>query len=105
MTEQHGNIVISESTSEEHKGQYDVMNLDTGHVRWFDTIEQCRQFIGVEEAPGPKWEAVPVDDSGQPMADAATVTADGEAAAKEAARSWFHFIGVFRIKDIRVSPK
>ena len=105
MQETHGDFVISEATSEEHKGMYDVMNMSTGHVRWFDTVELCRQFIGVAESPGPRWDAVPLDENGRPLADAATVSADDEESAKEAARSWFHFVGVFRIKDITVTRK
>jgi hypothetical protein len=105
MSEQHGDFVISEATSEEHQGQFDVMNMATGHVRWFDTVEKCRQFIGAEDAPGLKWEAVPLDEDGKPLADAATVTADDEESAKEAGRSWFHFTGVYRIKDVKVTRK
>lgn len=103
--EQHGDFVISESTAPEHPGEYDVMNLATGHVRWFATVAECRQFIGLEESPGPKWEATPLDEDGKPMAEPAIVTAEDEDSAKEAGRSWFHFIGVFRIKDVRVKQQ
>lgn len=105
MHETHGTFAIFPSTSKDHEGQYSVMNDETGQVRHFPTVQQCRQYIGVEESPGPKWHAVPLDDSGKPLADAATVAAGDEQAAKEAARSWFHFIGVYRIKEIRITPQ
>ena len=105
MLERHGTFIIAEATAPEYKGQYNVMNEMTGHVRWFPTVQQCRQFIGVEPPTGPLWEAIPLDEDGKPMHDAAVVSAADEASAKEAGRSWFHFIGVFRIKDVRVSPR
>ncbi len=104
MLEQHGTFVIMASTAEGHEGEYSVMNDVTGHIRRFKTVQQCRQFIGVEPKTGPLWEATPLDDHGKPMHDAAVVSAKDEAAAKEVGRSWFHFIGVFRIKDIQVTP-
>ena len=104
MLEQHGTYTIARETSKGHEDQYNVMNDVTGHVRWFPTIQECRQFIGVEPKTGPLWEVTPLDDHGKPMHDAAVVSATDEASAKEAGRSWFHFIGVFRIKDIQVTP-
>lgn len=103
MQEQHGDFVIMESTAED--GQFSVMNDSTGQIRRFATVAACRQFIGVEETPGPKWEAVPLGADGKPLADVATVTGNDEDAAREAAHSWFHFIGVFGIKDIQVTRK
>jgi hypothetical protein len=38
------------------------------------------------------------------MAAATVLSAPDEAAAKRAARDWFHFTGVFRIKDMQVTP-
>ena len=104
MLEQHGNFTHRQATAKDHEDMYKVMNDVTGHVRWFPTIQQCRQFIGVEPPTGPLWEATPLDENGKPMHAAAVVSAKDEAAAKEAGRSWFHFIGVFRIKDIQVTP-
>jgi hypothetical protein len=104
MFETHGKFTIGDSKAEDHDEPYAVMNTENGQVRWFDTLEQCRQFIGVEEAPGPKWSATPLDPDGNAIQAPAIVTAPDEAAAKEAGRSWFLFTGLFRVKEVHVKP-
>jgi len=104
MLERHGDFSIMASQADGFEGQYAVMNVVNGQVRRFATIEACRQYIGVERSPGPHWDAVPLGADGKPMHEAAVVTAADEAVAKEAGRDWFHFIGVFHIKDIQVRP-
>jgi hypothetical protein len=101
MLERHGNITIAAGKV---PGQYAVTHAVTGQVRHFESVEECRKFIGVEKAPGPRWDVVPLDEHGQPMAAATVLSAPDEAAAKRAARDWFHFTGVFRIKDMQVTP-
>jgi len=55
MLERHGTFTIARETAKGHEDLYNVMNDVTGHVRWFPTLQQCRQYIGVERSPGPHW--------------------------------------------------
>ena len=105
MTEIHGKYHIMESTADGHEGEFAVMNTENGQVRRFPTVEQCRQFLGLEEAPGPKWIATSMDEDGNAIHEPVTVTADDEQAASAAGKSWFQFIGVFRTKGVHVVPK
>ena len=104
MQEVHGNFTIMDGEAEGHDEPYAVMNDENGQVRWFNTVEQCRQFIGVEEAPGPKWSATPLDQDGNSIYAPTIVAAPDEASAKEAGRSWFIFIGLFRTRMVHVVP-
>lgn len=104
MLERHGDFSIMASQTPEGEGQYAVTNVVTGQMRHFETLEACREYLGVARGRGPHWDVVPLDESGKPLHEPAVIAAADEAAAKVGGRDWFHFIGVFHIKDLRVKP-
>ena len=104
MVERHGDFSIMASQAEGFEGQYTVVNVVNGQMRHFDTIEACREYIGVAKSRDPQWDAVPLDAAGKPLHEPAVIAAANETAAKVVGRDWFHFIGVFHIKDVHVTP-
>jgi len=104
MLERHGDFSIMARGASGSPGQYAVTHVVTGQMRHFETLEACREYLGVARGHGPHWDVVPLDAAGKPLHEPAVIAAADEAAAKAGGRDWFHFIGVFHIKDLQVKP-
>ena len=87
MVERHGDFSIMASQTEGFEGQYTVVNVVKGQVRHFETIEACREYIGVAGSHGPQWDAVPLDSAGKPLHEPAVIAAANERRQRKSAET------------------